>query len=59
MSISQAIPFWEKYTLSIQEASEYFRIGEKKLRILTDDNPDADYILCRRGVPPTEAHRTA
>ncbi len=45
MSISQAIPFWEKYTLSIQEASEYFRIGEKKLRILTDDNPDADYIL--------------
>ena len=26
------IPIWQKYTLSIEEASRYFRIGEKKLR---------------------------
>ena len=23
------IPIWEKYTLTIEEASKYFRIGEK------------------------------
>ena len=26
------IPVWEKYTLTIEEASKYFRIGEKKLK---------------------------
>lgn len=25
------IPFWEKYTLSIDEAAAYFRIGRDKL----------------------------
>lgn len=39
------IPFWERYTLSIEEAAVYFRIGEKKLRQLTLDNPTADFIL--------------
>lgn len=39
------IPFWERYTLSIEEAAIYFRIGEKKLRQLTLDNPTADFIL--------------
>ena len=26
------IPFWEQYTLSIEEAAQYFRIGKHKLR---------------------------
>ena len=26
------IPYWKKYTLSIEEAAAYFRIGEGKLR---------------------------
>ena len=26
------VPIWEKYTLTVEEASKYFRIGEKKLR---------------------------
>jgi len=39
------IPFWEKYTLTIREAAEYFHIGEKKLRQLVDENQDADYVL--------------
>lgn len=26
------VPIWEKYTLTIEEASKYFRIGENKLR---------------------------
>lgn len=39
------IPVWEKYTLSIEEAAEYFRIGQKRLRQMVAENPDADYIL--------------
>ena len=27
------VPIWEKYTLTIEEAAKYFRIGEKKLQI--------------------------
>lgn len=39
------IPFWEKYTLTIEEAAKYFRIGEKKLRKLTEENPDAGWLI--------------
>ena len=40
-----AIPIWEKYTLSIEEAARYFRIGENKLRKMAEDNPDAPWVL--------------
>lgn len=39
------IPIWEKYALSIQEASKYFGIGEKKLRQLIDRNLDSGIII--------------
>lgn len=39
------IPFWERYTMSVEEASAYFRIGENKLRKLISEDNDADYIL--------------
>ncbi len=39
------IPFWERYTLSIEEAAAYFRVGENKLRKLISENPNADFIL--------------
>ena len=39
------IPIWQKYTLSIEEASRYFRIGEKKLRRLAEENPDAKWLI--------------
>lgn len=39
------IPYWEKYTLSIEEAAAYFRIGENKLRNLVEGNKNADYLL--------------
>ena len=39
------IPVWEKYTLSIEEAAEYFRIGENKLRNLAYDFKDAEWVL--------------
>ena len=41
----QTIPFWEKYTLTIEEAAQYFQIGETKLRRILDENPDAEYVL--------------
>ena len=39
------IPIWEKYTLTIEEAAEYFRIGENKLRNMINSNKLADFIL--------------
>lgn len=39
------IPYWEKYTLSIEEAASYFRIGEGKLRKMVSENPSAEYLL--------------
>ena len=39
------IPVWERYTLSIEEAAAYFRIGENKLRKIVSENKDADYLL--------------
>ena len=35
------IPYWKKYTLSIEEEAAYFRIGEGKL----SENPRAEYLL--------------
>ena len=40
-----SLPWWEKYTLSVEEAAVYFRIGENKLRNLIRENKFADYIL--------------
>ena len=45
MMTTNEIPIWQKYTLSIEEAAEYFRIGQKRLRQMVADNPSADYIL--------------
>ena len=45
------IPIWRKYTLSVQEADQYFRIGDKKLRRLIDEDPTADYILWKGSRP--------
>lgn len=39
------IPFWERYTLSIEEAAAYFRIGENKLGKIISENKGADFVL--------------
>lgn len=39
------IPVWEKYTLTIEEAAAYFRIGENKLRRIISEHPDVDFVL--------------
>lgn len=51
------IPIWEKFTLSIEEASVYFRIGENKLRKLVNENPDAEYILWNGNRPQIKRKR--
>ena len=45
MEYMSNVPIWEKYTLSIEEAAEYFRIGIHKLRNLANENKDADWLL--------------
>ena len=37
------VPIWEKYSLTIEEAAAYFRIGENSIRDIIKENPDADF----------------
>ena len=39
------VPIWEKYTLTIEEAAKYFRIGESKLRKLAEENLSSNWVL--------------
>ncbi|MFQ7291915.1 MAG: excisionase [Monoglobales bacterium] len=39
------VPIWEKYTLTIEEASKYFRIGENKLRKLAEENLTSGWVI--------------
>lgn len=39
------IPIWEKYTLTIEEAARYFRIGEGKLRRLAEEKPTPEWVV--------------
>jgi excisionase family DNA binding protein len=39
------IPIWVRYTLTIEEASKYFRIGENKLRRLAEENKNANWLI--------------
>lgn len=39
------VPVWYKYTLTIEEAAAYFRIGEKKLRQIVAENATAPFVL--------------
>ena len=39
------VPVWEKYVLTIEEASRYFGIGVNKLRRIVEENQDASFVL--------------
>lgn len=45
MNGKKFVPIWEKFTLTISEASEYFNLGEKKLRFLADSYNDYGFVL--------------
>ena len=42
------IPVWERYTLTIEEASRYFLIGENKMRKLVEENRNAGRLFPMR-----------
>ncbi len=39
------LPWWEKYTFTIEEASLYFGIGEKTLRRFVREHPNENFII--------------
>lgn len=39
------MPWWNKFTFSVQEASEYFGFSDKKIRKLIEEDETAEYIL--------------
>ena len=45
MNTAIDVPIWEKYTLTIEEASKYFRIGENKLRQFAEENRTAKWKI--------------
>ncbi len=44
-SLNNNVPIWQKYLLTIEEASKYFRIGENKLRKLAEENLNASWVI--------------
>ena len=45
MDNNVAIPIWEKYSLTVNEASAYFNIGPKRIYELIKKDEDADFII--------------
>ena len=45
MANQTEVPIWKKYTLTIEEAAKYFRIGENKLRRLAEENLSSGWVL--------------
>ena len=41
--IKKEVPIWERFLLTVKEASAYFNIGENKLYRIVDDYMDSDY----------------
>ena len=39
------LPIWHKYLLTIEEAAEYFGIGEKRLRRIVAENIGEDFVM--------------
>lgn len=39
------VPIWERYTLTVEEAADYFRIGQKRIRQIIAEDPTADFVL--------------
>lgn len=37
------IPIWERFLLTVKEASMYFNIGENKMHRIVNDYVDSDY----------------
>ena len=44
-SKKQELQWWQKYTLTLNEAAEYFGIGYKKLRQFVSEHSDEKFVL--------------
>ncbi|WP_416182043.1 excisionase [Acidaminococcus timonensis] len=42
---SQKLPLNQRFTLTLKEASQYFHIGEKKLRRMAAEDSGAGFLL--------------
>ena len=42
---SSAIPIYRKYGLTVSEAADFFGIGEKTIRRIIADHPEADIAI--------------
>lgn len=40
---AKEVPIWERFLLTVKEASLYFNIGENKLHRIANDYIDSDY----------------
>ena len=40
----QSLPWWQKYTLTLEEAAEYFGISYKKLRLFCKAHADEEFL---------------
>ena len=45
MDKNQRLPWWQKYTLTLEEAAQYFGVSYKKLRLFCREHADEDFIL--------------
>ena len=45
MTDDKHVQIKDKFCLTIEEASEYFNIGEKKLRKIVSENLDSGFII--------------
>ncbi len=43
MKDNQLVPVWEKFMLTVKEASEYFNIGENKMYRIVNEEVDPNY----------------
>ena len=48
MTDDKQVQIKDKFCLTIEEASEYFNIGEKKLRKIVSENLDSGFIIQNR-----------
>ena len=42
---NRSVPVPNRYAMTIEAAAEYFGIGQKKIRKLAEDNPNAGFFL--------------
>lgn len=45
MKTERPIRFWERYVLTVEEAADYFHVGENKLRRIIDTDKYAPFLL--------------